>query len=147
MPGFASELATPGVQTLVLAHEAWTFAFHETMLLSIAEGEFVTTDDVTRRLDEVLTIVAAFPPSIVPQQIDHSVDDVSVRFRQLHSVDEAIVFLQNLSDEDRARLERSPTPLAKFADMRTPDEITMRFLSLPETERLQILAMFGKAAR
>jgi hypothetical protein len=143
--GFAPEIVTPAVQTLVLAQSAWTFAFHDTTLFSIAEGEFVTTNDVTQRLDNVLAIVAAFPASIVPRQIDHSVDDLIVRFNQLHSVDEAIVFLQNLSDDDRARLAASPTPLAKFADVRNRDEITMRFLSLPETERLQILAMFGKA--
>ena len=51
-------------------------------------------------------------------------------------------FLQNLTDDERARIAQSPTPLAKFADVRTPDEIGDRFLSLPDNERLQILSMF-----
>ena len=53
--------------------------------------------------------------------------------------------LQQLSDVDRQRLAVSPTPLAKFADVRTPDEAIARFMSLPDMERLQVLAMFEKA--
>ena len=40
------------------------------------------------------------------------------------------------------RLARSDTPLAAFADVRTPEEAMARFGSLPESQRMQLLAMF-----
>ena len=54
-------------------------------------------------------------------------------------------FLQQLSDGDRQRLAASPTPLATFADVRSPDEAVARLMALPDVERLQLLAMFQKA--
>jgi len=48
-------------------------------------------------------------------------------------------------EADRQRLAASPTPLSKFADVRTPDEAIARMMSLPDLERVQLLAMFQKA--
>ena len=96
-------------------------------------------------MSEVLGIIAAVPASIAPAQIDHSVDDLLVRIARIDDVDDALAFLQQLSDADRQRLAASPTPLAKFADVRTPDEAIARLMSLPDMERLQVLGMFEKA--
>ena len=63
----------------------------------------------------------------------------------IDTVEQALAFLQQLSDADRQRLAASPTPLAKFADVRSPDEAIARMMALPEMERLQLLAMFQKA--
>ena len=93
-------------------------------------------------MSEVLGIVAAIPVDVAPAQVDHSVDDLIARFHQCVGIDEAMGLLQNLTDDERARIAQSPTPLAKFADVRTPDEIGARFMSLPDNERLQLLSMF-----
>src|SRR5207248_10155107 len=106
---------------------------------------FATADEVSRRLRDVLAIVTALPASVAPAQVDHSVDDLLVRIAGIDNLDDAIAFLQQLSDADRQRLAASPTPLAKFSDVRTPDEAIARLMALPETERLQLLAMFQKA--
>jgi hypothetical protein len=45
---------------------------------------------------------------------------------------------------ERERLARSDTPLATFADVRTPEEAIARFGSLPEGQRMQVLAMFTR---
>ncbi len=68
----------------------------------------------------------------------------SSEWAELESVDDAIAFIQTLSAEDRERLARSPTPLARFADVKTPEEIMERFMSLDMNARLQVLAMFDK---
>jgi hypothetical protein len=143
--GSGSDVLTTEVRRLISTREDRSFACVDTTLLSIAKEPFVTSDDALQAIDEVAAIVRALPASIVPATIDHSVDDLFVRMDNLHSVDEAIVFLGELSDGDRKRLAASPTPLARFAQVRTPDEITTLFLSLPEADRLAILAMFHKA--
>jgi hypothetical protein len=143
--GSGSDLLTTEIRRLIRTRDERTLACVDTTLLSIAKEPFVTSDDPLHAIDEVLAIVRALPASIVPATIDHSVDDLFVRMDNLHSVDEAIVFLGELSDDDRKRLAASPTPLARFAQVRTPDEITTLFLSLPEADRLAILAMFHKA--
>jgi hypothetical protein len=143
--GGASGLVTPEMQQLILTRADWAFAAHETTLLSIAKDAFETPEGMGQRIIETLAIVAAFPTSVVPAQVDHSVDDLLTRIDQLDSIDEGIAFLQNLSDADRTRLAQSPSPLARFAQVRTPEEAMSLFMSLPETDRLQILAMFSKA--
>ena len=64
------------------------------------------------------------------------------RISRLDGVEDAIAFLQDLTPADRERLGRSDTPLAAFADVRTPEEAMARFGSLPESQRMQLLAMF-----
>jgi hypothetical protein len=50
--------------------------------------------------------------------------------------------LQELTPEDRKQLARSGTPLAEFADVRTPQEAIARFETLDPQRRMQLLAMF-----
>ena len=59
-------------------------------------------------------------------------------------MEDAIAFLQGLTPDERERLARSDTPLAAFADVRTPEEAMARFGSLPEARRMQLLAMFAR---
>jgi hypothetical protein len=52
--------------------------------------------------------------------------------------------LQDLTPDERERLARSGTPLAAFADVRTPEEALARFGALPEAQRMQVLAMCSR---
>ena len=63
-------------------------------------------------MHEVIGVVTAFPESVAPSKVDHSVDDLLVRIGELDSVEDAIAFLETLSQDDRQRLAQSPTPLA-----------------------------------
>lgn len=92
----------------------------------------------------MLGIVAAIPTSAVPDHIDHSADDVVARFSRLDSVDEALAKLQALTPADRDRLRQSDSPLAAFADVRTPLEAMARFQELDAQRRTQLLAMFQR---
>jgi hypothetical protein len=141
----ANGLVTPEMQQRIAARDDWAFAGYEARFVSICREPFATAEQVSQRVSEVLGIIAAVPASIAPAQVDHSVDDLLVRIARIDDVDDALAFLQQLSDADRQRLAASPTPLAKFADVRTPDEAIARLMSLPEMERLQVLAMFEKA--
>ncbi|HTN79779.1 MAG TPA: hypothetical protein VMK16_08900 [Acidimicrobiales bacterium] len=133
---------SPEARRLIEAHRDWIFLFDGPLLMSVGLPAFTTGDDLTTRVREVVGVVNAFPASA--GTIDHSVDDLLTRIGQLNSVEEAMTFLQALSPSDRERLAKSPTPLAKFADVQTPDEITQRFMSLDMNERMQVLAMFEK---
>jgi hypothetical protein len=119
------------------------FLFDGPLLMCVGLPEFTTGDDLTTRVREVIGVVTAFPASVAPP-VDHSVDDLLARVDKLDTLEEGIAFLQGLSDSDRERLAKSPTPLAKFADVRTPDEAGERFMSLDINERMQVLAMFEK---
>jgi hypothetical protein len=141
----ANGLVTPEMQQRIAARDDWAFAAYETTFVSICREPFATAEQVSQRVSEVLGIIAAVPASIAPAQVDHSVDDLLVRIARIDDVDDALAFLQQLSDADRQRLAASPTPLAKFSDVRTPDEAIARLMSLPDMERLQVLAMFEKA--
>src|SRR5436190_8479709 len=141
----ANGLVTPEMQQRIAARDDWAFAAYDTTFVSICREPFATAEQVSQRVSEVAGIIAAVPASIAPAQVDHSVDDLLVRIARIDDVDDALAFLQQLSDADRQRLAASPTPLAKFADVRTPDEAIARLMSLPDMERLQVLAMFEKA--
>jgi hypothetical protein len=143
-PVHGSGLVTPDMQSRIMSRDDWTFAIHEAMMLSIAKGAFGTTEEAGMHIADVLAIVVA-PHSAASAPVDRSVDDLLVRIERLQSVDEGIAFLQQLSDEDRQRLAQSPTPLARFAHVRTPDEAISLFMSLPEADRFELLAMFSKA--
>ena len=139
-----SPFASPEVRQRIAAHNDWIFSFDGPLLACIGREAFEAGDELTDRVHEVIGVVTAFPTSVAPAQVDHSVDDLLVRIGELDSVEEAIAFLGTLTPEDRQRLAQSPTPLAKFADVRTPDEITARFMELDMNSRLQVLAMFEK---
>jgi hypothetical protein len=145
MPGRAEGVVTEEMQQRISARNDWSFIAEETTLISVCREPFATADEVSQRISDVLAIVAALPASVAPAQVDHSADDLLARIANIDTVEQALVFLQQLSDADRQRLAASPTPLAKFADVRSPDEAIARMMALPETERLQLIAMFQKA--
>jgi hypothetical protein len=133
--GFIRQILTPDVQQRIMMRDDWVFWL-------VAKGKFRSVDDVSSRATEVLGIVTAIPGSVLPSQVDHSADDLMARIGRLDGVEDAIAFLQDLTPADRERLARSDTPLAAFADVRTPEEAMARFGSLPESQRMQLLAMF-----
>ncbi|HEY2812635.1 MAG TPA: hypothetical protein VGJ03_04135 [Acidimicrobiales bacterium] len=141
----AEGLVTPEMQDKIAARDDWAFVASETTFAAVCGEPFATADEVSARAGEVVGIVAALPADVARAQVDHSVDDLLVRIAKIDTVEDALAFLQQLSDADRTRLAVSPTPLAKFADVRTPDEAIARLMSMPESERLQVLAMFEKA--
>jgi len=137
-------VVTPEMQQRIAARDDWAFIAQDTTFVSICREPFATPDEVSQRVRDVLAIVTALPASVAPAQVDHSVDDLLARISRIDDLEQALAFVQQLSDADRQRLAASPTPLAKFADVRTPDEAIGRFMSLPEAERVQVLAMFQK---
>jgi hypothetical protein len=139
-----SPFANAEVRQRIAAHNDWIFAFDGPLLACVSREAFEEGDELTDRVREVIGVVTAFPESVAPSKVDHSVDDLLVRIGELDSVEDAIAFLGTLTPEDRQRLAQSPTPLAKFADVQTPDEITARFMELDMNARLQVLAMFDK---
>jgi hypothetical protein len=141
----AEGIVTPEMQERISARDDWTFIAHETTFISICRKPFATADEVSQRVSDVLAVVAALPTSVAPAQVDHSADDLLARIAQIDTLEQALAFLQQLSDGDRQRLAASPTPLAKFADVRNPDEAVARLMALPAVERLQLLALFQKA--
>jgi hypothetical protein len=145
MARLAEGVVTPEMQERISARDDWTFIAEDTTFISICREPFATADEVSQRISDVLAIVAALPASVAPAQVDHSADDLLARIAHIDTVEQALAFLQQLSDADRQRLAASPTPLAKFADVRSPDEAIARLMALPELERLQLLAMFQKA--
>jgi hypothetical protein len=145
MPGLADGVVSPEMQRRISARDDWTFIAEDTTLISVCREPFATADEVSQRVSDVLAIVAALPASVAPAEVDHSADDLLQRIAHIDTLEQALAFLQQLTDADRQRLAASPTPLAKFADVRSPDEAIARMMALPELERLQVLAMFQKA--
>ena len=145
MARLAEGVVTPEMQQRISARDDWTFIAEDTTVISVCREPFATADEVSQRISDVLAIVAALPASVAPAQVDHSADDLLARIAHIDTIEQALAFLQQLSDADRQRLAASPTPLAKFADVRSPDEAIARMMALPEIERLQLLAMFQKA--
>ena len=144
VPGLDPSVLNEGVRQRISAHEDWAFAGHDSWLVCVSREAFESADEVKRRVDEVVGLVAAFPRSVLPAHVDHSVDDLAQRIRQLHSADDAIVFLEQLTPDERDRLARSDTPLAGFSDIRTRDEAIARFGALDVPQRMQLLAMFKR---
>jgi hypothetical protein len=139
-----SELITPPVQQAVMVHDDWVFVAERYLLGCISVPAFRSSDEVAQRIKDVLAVVNAFPSDLVPDHVDHSFDDLLARIGGLKTVDEALVFLHELTPEDRDRLARSDTPLAAFADVHDPAEAMARLNSLDEAQKLQVLAMFMK---
>jgi hypothetical protein len=135
---------TPEMQRLVMAHDDWAFRSVEGWLTCVGKDRYDFVDDMRERIDEVLAIVAAIPSSALASKVDHSSDDLIARMNRLDSVDDVIDFLQHLTPDDRERLAKSPTPLADFADVQTPEEAMERFQSLPQQKQIELLTMFSR---
>jgi hypothetical protein len=143
-PTVGAEVLTDEVRRLVMAHDDWALLGNEQFFLGVSKGRYESGDAAARRVDEVVAILHAFPSSLVPTQIDHSVDDLAARIDAISTVDEALEFLEHLSPDDRQRLARSDTPLAAFADVTTPEESMARLESLDMPQRMQLLSMFQR---
>jgi hypothetical protein len=144
-PTLGAEVLTDDVRRLVMAHDDdWALLGDEKSLMSVSKGRYESGDAVARRIDELMSIVHAFPTAVVPTTIDRSVDDLAARVEQISTIDEALEFLEHLSPDDRQRLARSNTPLAAFADVTTPEEAMARLESLDMPQRMQLLGMFQR---
>lgn len=143
LPGSgAGAWLTPEVQQLILPQDDWVLMPFRTTFACLTKGPFTSADEVVRRVGDVRAVVAAIPTSVVPDHVDHSVDDLAARIARIESLEDGLAFLQQLSDDDRERLAHSDTPLADFADVRTPEEAMQRMKSLPQARRMQLMAMF-----
>ena len=67
--------------------------FDGPLLACIGREAFEAGDELTDRVHEVIGVVTAFPESVAPSKVDHSVDDLLVRIGELDSVEDAIAFL------------------------------------------------------
>ena len=144
--GLIRQILTPEVQQRIMMRDDWVFWLGNNMFACIAKGKFHSIDEVSGRVTEMLGIVTAIPDTVLPSQVDQSADDLMARIGRLDGIEDAIAFLQDLTPADRERLARSDTPLAAFADVRTPEEAMARFGSLPEAQRMQLVAMFMREA-
>ena len=128
----------------IMVHDDWAFRGERYLLGCLSSSPFRSTNEVTQRIDEVMQVVAAFPAAMQPAHVDHSEDDLIARIGKLKSIEDTMAFLQQVTPEDRARLAKSDTPLAAFADVRTPQEAQARFVSLDQASQMQVMAMFMK---
>jgi hypothetical protein len=143
-PTVTPQVLTDEVRRRVMAHDDWAFLGDDDWLICASKGRYESADAVSRRIDEVMGIVHAFPTSIVPRNVDRSVDDLAARIEKISTIDEALSFLEQLSADDRERLANSDTPLAAFADVTTPDQAMARLESLDMPQRMQLLGMFQR---
>lgn len=146
-PTVGPEVLTDDVRRFLMAHDDWAVLGDQQFLMCVSRGRFESGDAVAKRIDETLGIVHAFPTSVVPAEIDRSVDDLAARIEKISTVDEALELLQHLSPDERQRLARSNTPLAAFADVTTPEEAMARLESLDMSQRMQLLSMFQRLER
>lgn len=145
LPPVGAVWLTPEVQQRLLTHDDWVLLSFATSLVCVTQGAFASADEVLRRVDDVLELVAAIPSSVVPDHTDTSVDDLAARIAGIDSIEQAIAFLQGLSDGDRERLAHSDTPLAGFADVRTPEEAMARMQSLDQAKQMQLMGLFMRS--
>ena len=110
----------------ISARDDWFFISADYMLGCITKGKFTSVDDVRARIDAVIGIVGAIPSTVMPASVDTSVDDLAARIDKVNTVEDALALLESLTPDDRERLAKSNTPLAAFADVRTPDEAMAR---------------------
>jgi hypothetical protein len=106
MARLAEGVVTPEMQQRISARDDWTFIAEDTTFISICREPFATADEVSQRVSDVLAIVAALPASVAPAQVDHSADDLLARIADIDTVEQALVFLQQLSDRRPAAARR-----------------------------------------
>ena len=140
--GQQMQVLTPDLRQLIMARDDWVFRAERYLFGCVSKGPFGSVSEVTQRIGEVLAIVAAIPPSVLPDHVDHSEDDLIARIGQLTSIEDAMAMLQQLTPDERDRLARSDTPLAALADVRTPQEAIARFKTMDPQRKMQLIAMF-----
>lgn len=136
---------TPAVKQRMMAHDDWVFRAEGYLLACVRKGKFRAIEEIGHQVAEVIEVVRAIPESVRPRYVDYSADDLAARVRRLQDIDDATVFLQDLSRADRENLAESNTPLAAFAYVRTREQVMARFDSLDPQRRMQLLAMFMAA--
>ncbi|HUO72613.1 MAG TPA: hypothetical protein VMU39_17725 [Solirubrobacteraceae bacterium] len=141
-PDAALEVLTPPVQQQIMARDDWFFWIERYLFGCISPGAFTSVEDVRERIDAVLRVIAAIPTSVLPDHVDHAADDLIARISRLTSMEEAMTMLQHLTPTERDQLATSDTPLAAFADVRSPQEAMARFKTLDQQRKMQLLAMF-----
>ncbi len=141
-PDGARQVLTPAVQQQIMARDDWFFWVERYLFGCICPGAFASVDEVRERIDTVLGIIAAIPASVLPDHVDHAADDLIARISRLTSLEEAMAMLQQLTPADREQLAKSDTPLAAFADVRSPQEAMARLKTLDQSRTMQLLAMF-----
>src|SRR5262249_22004324 len=129
-------LLTPEVQQRIAARDDWAIWLQDTYLVSIAKGRFNAGYEMGQQVAQTRAMVARPPASVVPRQVDPSVDDLLVRINRLNSVEDALAFLRTLTPDERGRLARSNTPLAAFADVRSPAEAMVRLEAMDMASRM-----------
>ncbi|HEY3833609.1 MAG TPA: hypothetical protein VGO03_15040 [Acidimicrobiia bacterium] len=139
-----ADVLTADVRRRISARDDWFFVIGEYLFGCITKGGFKTVDDVKAGIAAVTGLVGAFPSTVVPASVDRSVDDLVTRIDKINTVEDALALLESLTPDDRERLAKSDTPLAAFADVRTPDEAMERLQSLPVDKRIQVLALFQR---
>lgn len=145
LPSETAVLAAP-VRQFIMSRDDWTFYFCEATLACVAKGAYTSVGDVSRLITEVLTVVAAIPVAVMPQQVDRTVDDLVARLHHMGSPQDAMTFLQGLSPADRERLARSSTPFAAFAHARTPMDMMNILASMDVNQRMQLMAIFSRTS-
>ena len=141
-PGRARQVLTPPVQQQIMARDDWFFWVERYFFGCISRGAFASVDEVRERIDILIGVIAAIPTSVLPDHVDHSADDLIARVNRLTSLEEAMAMLEQLTPADRDQLANSDTPLAAFADVRSPQEAMARFKTLDQARKMQLLAMF-----
>ena len=142
VPNRVSDLLTAEVRQRIMVRDDWVFWGERYLFAGIVKPAFHSADEVGRLLGEVLAVVHAFPAELIPAQVDHSQDELMARINALQDLPGAVALLEQLTPDERVRLARSNTPLAGFADVRTPQEAMARFQSLDPQRKMQIMAMF-----
>jgi hypothetical protein len=142
--GLGGSVLVEDVRRRIAARDDWLFLGDEYRFVCVARDAFESVTEMQRRIDEVLAIVAAFPATLVAARVDHAHDDLVARIDRLESIDDALALLRDLSPADREELARSGSPLAPFADVRTPEAAMARFEALDEPSRLAVLALFQR---
>ena len=135
-------LLTPAVRARMLARDDWSFLAERYWFGCISKRGFRTPEEVLERVDAVRAVVAALPAELVPAPVEPAVDDLLARIEALTSLDQALVLLQGLTPDERARLAASDSALAAFADVRTPQEAMARLKTLDPAQRMQVAGMF-----
>jgi hypothetical protein len=141
-PGTVKEVLTLEVQELIMARDDWFFQAERYLFGCVSKGAFASAEEIDRRIDDVLAIVAAIPTSVMPQHVEHSADDLVGRISRLTSLEEAMAMLHELTPAEREQLAQSDSPLAAFADVRTPQDAMARFKTLDSQTKMQLMATF-----
>lgn len=145
MPGSLLRDLSPGMLQRMLAHDDWYFWTGRYIFGCASKGAFRTTDEVDQRIAEVTGILDAMGTAApLATAASHDADDLIARFTRLGDLQDAAPLLIALTDQERARLAQSGTPLAAFADVRSLPEAYARFQALGMHERMELVTMFTR---